>query len=35
MVMQVRLLLLIDDGLLPPKELAGRRAATSEVLPNP
>ena len=32
---EVRLLRLIDEGLLPPKGVAGWRAAAGEVLPNP
>jgi hypothetical protein len=35
MMTEVRLLQLIEDGLLLPKGLAGWRAATGEVLPNP
>ena len=34
MVMEVRLLRLVDDGLLPSKEVTGWRATASEVLPN-
>ena len=35
MVSEVRLLRLVEDGLLPPKEVTGWRATTGEVLPNP
>jgi hypothetical protein len=34
MAMEVRLLWLVEDGLLPPKGVTRWRAATSEVLPN-
>ena len=35
MVMEVRLLWLVEDGLLPPKQVTRWRTATGEVLPNP